>query len=409
MGLMTSFNATALKLIITTGCGGVGQALAALADGCGKNATYLLSNVSGALNGAAFATDSSQYFANWSSGTPNWIPKPAPTVSLLTTTITNLAAGSLTSVISTGAAAECTISNAATGGFGENGKAMITRSSGISFSATAIGDSGTVYTTPSPWTTGLTVWIQGLVNLGQITSFDAATLKTKIMGNSSGIGYITGSGVAQGVGTAATFIITRTLGSGALIGFCCDATGAIFSAYWTSGEPEWTSTAPSEPQVKNLGTFTTFDAATLISQIGVGGTAMGVANAAVPGSCGYTGTYFLNASGNGTSIVGTAIGHNGKSSYCMWGPGIPSSWIGGSNTITHQTNIQNFDASKIGCYCESTGELADVYGEDFVPSLDRATDAIVKVKQSTTLNPAVLGIIVGPDTFASHGDVLCVE
>jgi hypothetical protein len=49
-----------------------------------------------------------------------------------------------------------------------------------------------------------------------------------------------------------------------------------------------------------------------------------------------------------------------------------------------------------------------VYGADYVPSLDRACDAIVKVRHSTALNDKVLGIIVGPHTFMSHGDGLAV-
>jgi hypothetical protein len=77
-------------------------------------------------------------------------------------------------------------------------------------------------------------------------------------------------------------------------------------------------------------------------------------------------------------------------------------------TITHKTNIQGFDPSQIGTFCETTGELADVYGADYEATLARPCDAIVRVKQSTALSSAVLGIIVGPDTFASHGDVLCV-
>jgi hypothetical protein len=58
--------------------------------------------------------------------------------------------------------------------------------------------------------------------------------------------------------------------------------------------------------------------------------------------------------------------------------------MGGSQTITHKTNIINYDENQIGTFCETIGEVADVYGEDYTPTLDRATDAIVKVKQSTT-------------------------
>jgi hypothetical protein len=79
-----------------------------------------------------------------------------------------------------------------------------------------------------------------------------------------------------------------------------------------------------------------------------------------------------------------------------------------SQTITHETNITGFDPSQIGTFCETTGELADVFGADYIPTLSRACDAIVKVKQSTALTSKVLGIIVGPNMFANSGDVLCV-
>jgi hypothetical protein len=77
-----------------------------------------------------------------------------------------------------------------------------------------------------------------------------------------------------------------------------------------------------------------------------------------------------------------------------------------SHTITHETNIIDFTPDRIGCFAQSTGELADVYGADFTPTLTRPCDAIVKVRPSTTLNTAILGIIVDDHTFASHGDVL---
>jgi hypothetical protein len=73
-----------------------------------------------------------------------------------------------------------------------------------------------------------------------------------------------------------------------------------------------------------------------------------------------------------------------------------TSWA--STTVTHLTNILDFDQSKIGCFCEGVGELADVYNKDgvnYTPTIDRATDAIVKVRPSTSLNMRVLGIITG--------------
>jgi hypothetical protein len=81
--------------------------------------------------------------------------------------------------------------------------------------------------------------------------------------------------------------------------------------------------------------------------------------------------------------------------------------IGGSNTITHKTNIINYHDEQIGTFCETVGEVADVYGVDYIPTLDRATDAICKVKQSTTLNSKIVGVITKNNEFMSHGDVLC--
>jgi hypothetical protein len=69
--------------------------------------------------------------------------------------------------------------------------------------------------------------------------------------------------------------------------------------------------------------------------------------------------------------------------------------------------IINFNENQIGTFCETTGEVADVYGVDYVPTLDRATDAICKVKQSTTLNSRIVGVITKGDTFAIGGDCLC--
>jgi hypothetical protein len=83
----------------------------------------------------------------------------------------------------------------------------------------------------------------------------------------------------------------------------------------------------------------------------------------------------------------------------------------GSHTITHFTNIIDYDISRLGCFCETFGILADVYDKDgmpYVPTLDRPCDAICKVKPSSTLNNRILGIIVGPNTFANLGDCLCV-
>jgi hypothetical protein len=82
-----------------------------------------------------------------------------------------------------------------------------------------------------------------------------------------------------------------------------------------------------------------------------------------------------------------------------------------AHTLTHRTNIIDYTPQTIGCFCESTGEIADNYDVDgvpYTPTLDRACDAIVKIKPSTTLNSAILGIITDDHTFANSGDVLCV-
>jgi hypothetical protein len=64
-----------------------------------------------------------------------------------------------------------------------------------------------------------------------------------------------------------------------------------------------------------------------------------------------------------------------------------------NQTIIHKTNMVDYDGSKIGYFCETTGVLADVYGDEYAPTLERACDAIVKVRPSTTLNTRVLGVI----------------
>jgi hypothetical protein len=70
--------------------------------------------------------------------------------------------------------------------------------------------------------------------------------------------------------------------------------------------------------------------------------------------------------------------------------------IGWSQTITHSTNI----IGDIGTFCEATGEIYDGYEKI------GQTDCICKVKQSTSLNKKIVGIITSENDFASHGDVL---
>jgi hypothetical protein len=63
--------------------------------------------------------------------------------------------------------------------------------------------------------------------------------------------------------------------------------------------------------------------------------------------------------------------------------------------------------NKSAVLAETTGEMADVYGTDYVPSLDRATDAICKVKHTKSFSSRIVGIITDYNQFASHGDLLC--
>jgi hypothetical protein len=108
----------------------------------------------------------------------------------------------------------------------------------------------------------------------------------------------------------------------------------------------------------------------------------------------YSGANFAGNIAIGTSSTSYTLTLNGTQ-------------IGGSTTITHRTNIINYHDEQIGTFCESVGEIADVYGVDYIPTLDRATDAIVKVKQSTTLNSKIVGVITKNNEMSTHGDALC--
>jgi hypothetical protein len=68
-----------------------------------------------------------------------------------------------------------------------------------------------------------------------------------------------------------------------------------------------------------------------------------------------------------------------------------------NTTITHHTQIVG---SGIGRFCETTGVIYDGY-----PTVG-ITDCITQQKIATTLNTKILGVITGPQQFASHGDVL---
>jgi hypothetical protein len=75
-----------------------------------------------------------------------------------------------------------------------------------------------------------------------------------------------------------------------------------------------------------------------------------------------------------------------------------------SQTIMHTTDeIQgpiDSTLAEIGTFCETNGGIYTGYDEI------AETDCICQVKQSTTLNPKIVGIITGENQFASHGDVL---
>jgi hypothetical protein len=129
---------------------------------------------------------------------------------------------------------------------------------------------------------------------------------------------------------------------------------------------------------------------------------------ALAGSPDGTTTNYVICKYTASSVLMSAIVQNGKWYSGQSIQGQAPTWMGGSNTITHQTNIIDFDPSQIGTFCASTGELANVYGTDYVPTLERATDAICKVRATNMISSSVVGIITGPNTFASHGDVLCV-
>ena len=94
-----------------------------------------------------------------------------------------------------------------------------------------------------------------------------------------------------------------------------------------------------------------------------------------------TPTVRLMSTVNGVYIQG----NDGKNAYVDW-----------SQTITHFTNVQG----AIGTFAEATGDIYDGYTK-----IDNI-DCICRVKQATTLNARIVGVIVDKDKFASHGDCL---
>jgi hypothetical protein len=120
----------------------------------------------------------------------------------------------------------------------------------------------------------------------------------------------------------------------------------------------------------------------------------------------YFNTFFIcsaiDTDGNPWSCTQLYGGYPSWQSPTTSPPGPPQ-----SQTITHRTNIVNYSPEQIGTFCETMGEISDVYGINYVPTLERATDAIVKVKQCTSVNSKIMGIITKWNQFMTHGDGLC--
>jgi hypothetical protein len=172
--------------------------------------------------------------------------------------------------------------------------------------------------------------------------------------------------------------------------------------------PIWYSPA----SVVSNGEIWDFRYEAVVASIPNGGCLVGCTSTpSTSGGVGSRASYMFSKYGSSSpyTIIGMAVSVIGISYGCAYSAGLPT-WIsnGGSNTITHKTNIIGFNPSMIGTFCESTGTLADVYGLDYEPTLTRSCDAIVKVRTTNLLSPACVGIIVGPDTFAAVGDCLVV-
>ena len=91
--------------------------------------------------------------------------------------------------------------------------------------------------------------------------------------------------------------------------------------------------------------------------------------------------------GSGGHIIIKDLNPSTPKYYTLWSP---------SQTVTHRTNL----IGELGTFCEATGYIYDGYEKI------SNTDCICAVKQSTSLNKKIVGIICSEDEFASHGDVL---
>jgi hypothetical protein len=291
----------------------------------------------------------------------------------------------------------------------------ITTIGGCDFSLTAdglsLGSSSTSYTMKL---NGIPI-ATSTINLGQITSFNFADLASLVP--SGGVGFGWANGGNGGWSDVANYWVSNfgVGGSLTVVGIS-NTSGTAFGARGSSGTPIWRTTAIPPVVVVALGPNLTLDAGPLSVTLGVGDgmIATGYGSAGITGGCGEDAMYIImRVSASTSTFYATAFVPSNAHVYTTsWTIATPTEWVmngsSGSNTITHRTDIQEFDASMIGTFCETTGQISNVYGEDYTPTLDRATDAIVKVKQSNVLNSAVLGIIVDSEHFASHGDCLCI-
>lgn len=73
-----------------------------------------------------------------------------------------------------------------------------------------------------------------------------------------------------------------------------------------------------------------------------------------------------------------------------------------STTITHVTGCNSISDLTISTYCETDGTICEIY-DNISPE-----DCICNIKQSSTLNKRIIGVITSTDPvrFATHGDIL---
>jgi hypothetical protein len=293
---------------------------------------------------------------------------------------------------------------------GADANYMITKV-GSSILCSAIDVSGTAWSAPR-MTSGVPAWTTGrLIDLGSMPStLTYDYLNSNIPTGRFGIGFsqYIGNGYPPEVG--GIYLFYRGSG-GYLVGEAISRTGNSYSVVIQSGQPITWSSSTTVLTLDNL------DFSNVVSQLSGRSFAFVITPYDATGGpnpdydsqgwCIYDGnsiSFQLTTCEQGYGQVYSAQYTTGNPFWNVnsSGPNIPP-----NQTITHHTNIVDFDPSQIGTFAETTGELADVYGTGYKPTLSRACDAICRVKQSTALSARVLGIIVGADSFASHGDCLC--